>query len=344
VASLPGSRSRPSGAPAIVAAVIVIIGVLGLNIPYFALAPGPAVNVFAITQITGAKTGPVHGKLLLTTVELQEIRVVQAITGWFRSDYQIVSRSTIVPPGQSSQDVQVHTAQEMSESQVFAAAAALRYLGYPVETTPSGVRVDDVTADAPAASVLHLGDTIIAVDGATVRTATQLRGAVERHRVGDALSLKVIRGTQTIEVRTKTIGRPDAPSDPIVGILTTDVPDVHLPLAVKIDALGIGGPSAGMMFAVGIVDLLSNVDIARGRVIAGTGEITVDGQVKPVGGVQEKVAGAKHAHAELFLVPTAESHDACVVRGTLPVYAVDTLTQAIQVLTDPRVAAARACH
>jgi len=286
VSSLPGSRSRPGGAPAIAAAAIIILSVLFLNIPYVALTPGPAVNVFSIITIDGAKAKPVHGQLLLTTVVLRQIKVIQSIAGWFRSDYQIVSRSAIVPPGQSTRDVQVHTAEEMSDSQVFAAAAALRYLGYPVKTTPSAVRVEDVTPDAPASSVLHLGDMIVAVDGKTVRTADELHAAEHRHKVGDVLTLKIRRGSQTLEVRTKTIagtptqesgtssgsiGKHDAPADPIVGIGTTDVPDVHLPLAVKINSLGIGGPSAGLMFAVGIVDLLSNVDVARGRVIAGTG-------------------------------------------------------------------------
>jgi PDZ domain-containing protein len=250
----------------------------------------------------------------------------------------------IVPPGQTSNDVQTHTTQEMSESQIFAAAAALRYLGYPVRTDPAGASVEDVTENAPAASVLHLGDTIVGIDGVTVRTSEDFRRAVLRHKVGETVSIKVMRGTQTIVVQTKTIPRPEAPDQPIVGVLLSDVPQVHLPVAVRIDSLGIGGPSAGMMFAIGIIDLLSRTDIAHGRIIAGTGEITVDGQVRPVGGVQEKVAGAKHAHAQLFIVPTAESHEACAVRGDLPVYAVDTLKEAIQVLTDPRVAKTHACH
>jgi PDZ domain-containing protein len=324
--------------------MIVLIGVLGLNIPYFVLTPGPAVNVLKLIQIQGAKTTRPTGQLLLTTVSVEEIRVIQAIVGFFRPDYQVVSRSTIVPPGQSSNAVQVQNTQEMSQSQVFAAAAALRYLGYRVRTDPAGASIEDVASDAPAASVLQLGDTIVGVDGTAVHTSDDFKHIIERHKVGDDVSIKIIRGTQTIVVRTKTVARPDAPSQPIVGVVLTDLPDVHLPLAVRINSLGIGGPSAGMMFAVGIVDLLSKIDVARGRVIAGTGEITVNGQVMPVGGVREKVAGAKHAHAQLFLVPSDESREACSVRGDLPVYSVDTLAQAIKVLTDPHYATTRACH
>ncbi len=324
--------------------MIVILGVLGLNIPYFVLTPGPTVNVLKLIQIQGAKTSRPTGQLLLTTVSVEEIRIVQAIVGFFRPDYQVVSRATIVPPGQTSGAVQVQNTQEMSQSQIFAAAAALRYLGYPVRTDPAGASVQDVASDAPAASVLELGDTIVGVDGTTIRTSDDFRRAIARHKVGDDVSIKIVRGTQTVVVRTKTVARPDAPSQPIVGVVLSDLPDVHLPLAVRIDSLGIGGPSAGMMFAIGIIDLLSTSDIARGRIIAGTGEITVGGQVMPVGGVREKVAGAKRAHAKLFIVPMDESHEACSVRGDLPVYAVNTLPEAIKVLTDPRFAAAHVCH
>ena len=98
------------------------------------------------------------------------------------------------------------------------------------------------------------------------------------------------------------------------------------------------------MFAVGIVDLLSPADIAHGRVIAGTGEITVDGDVRPVGGVRQKIEGAKRAKAQLFLVPRVEAREACSVAGNLPVHSVDTLKEAIRVLTDARAAAAHACR
>lgn len=342
MASLPRSRARPSGAPAIVAVAIVLLGLLGLHIPYFALEPGPAENVLKLISIQGAKTQPVTGKLLLTTVSLHEIRVVEAVVGLFRPDYQVISRAALVGPGETPTDVEIRTAQQMSESQIFAAAAALRYLGYPVRSDPSGVRVEDFSIQAaPAAAILHLGDVIVGMDGSTIRTSADLKNAMRRHKPGDTVSLKVVRATKTLEVRTKTIGQAGTP---ILGIYPSEVPQVRLPLAVSIKSLGIGGPSAGLMFAVGIVDLLSKPDFARGRIIAGTGEITVDGHVKAIGGVQEKVAGARKAHAQLFLVPRDDSREACAVSGDLPIAVVNTLAEAITVLRDPHAAAARACR
>ena len=326
------------------AVAIVILALLSLNNLYFALTPGPAENVLNLINIKGAKTHPVTGELLLTTVSLHEIRLVSAIAGLFRPNYQVLSRATIIPPGESLTDNEAIVTQEMSQSQAYAATAALRYLGYPVVTSPSGVRVEGVIDTAPAASVLRFGDVIVAADGSAVHRSADLKTLLGRLKVGDTVTLKVVRGAETIEVRTKTIVGPDGPAVPIVGIETSDVSDVHhLPLAIKINSLGIGGPSAGLMFAVGIVDLLNKSDIARGRIIAGTGEIGVNGEVKPIGGVEEKVAGAKNAHAQLFLVDRVDSAEACAVRGNLPVVSVATLAEAITVLTDPRAAAAHMC-
>ncbi len=345
VASLPGSPSRPSGAPAIVAGVIVVLSLVFLNIPYIALTPGPAENVVDLIVIKGAKTSPVSGRLLLTTVSLHEIKLGEAIIALFDPSSAIIPRSAFIPRGDTDKDVEQRTTQQMQESQVFAAAAALRYLGYTVPITPTGVRVEDVDPAAPAAAALHRGDVIVGADGATIRAGEEFRKAVHRHHVGDVISLRVVRGAKTVVLQTKTIARdPKAKTpDPIVGIITTDVPQVRLPLAVKIDSLGIGGPSAGLMFAVGIVDLLNHSDIAQNRIIAGTGEITVDGTVNPVGGVEQKVAGAKRAHAQLFLVPAAEADKACAVAGDLPVFAIENLKQAIAVLTNQAVASSRRC-
>jgi Lon-like protease len=335
VASLPGTPSRPSGIPAILAAVVVILGTLALHVPYYAITPGPAQNVPDLISLSGAETTPVSGKLLLTTVSLfGEIRLIDAVYGLFDQDFQVISRSAIIPAGETDRDVEQRTTQQMQESQVYAAAAALSYLGYKVPIVPTGVRVEDVEPGAPAATKLHTGDVIVGADGSVVHKHEEFTALVRRHRVGDEIVLKVVRGGKAVQVRTRTIASERSASVPIVGIFTSEVAQVgRLPLAVKIDSLGIGGPSAGLMFALGIVDLLNKSDLVRGRTVAGTGEITVDGVVKPVGGVRQKIVGAKDAHANLFLVPSVEVLEACeAARGDLPIYAVDNLKQAVAVL------------
>jgi PDZ domain-containing protein len=335
--------SHPSGAAALVAVVILIVAVLNVNVPYFALTPGPAQDVARLIAINGSKTTPVKGQLLLTTVSLHEIRVAEAVRGWFDPSIAILSRSAIIPPGSSEREVEERTTAQMDESHVLAAAAALSLLGYDVKVESTGVRVRAVTLGVPASKALRRGDVVVGADGQPVKQAEDLVAAIQRHKVGDAIVLRVMRGTETIEVTTQTIGRPENPSDPVIGITLETVPQVRLPLAIQIESMGIGGPSAGLMFALGIYDLLDPQDLTRGRVIAGTGEISFGGEVRPVGGIRQKIESARRGGAELFVVPTVELEQACAVAKGLPIIGVDRLKQAVDALRATRGTAAPSC-
>jgi PDZ domain-containing protein len=326
-----------------VAAAIIVVSVLNISVPYYALTPGPAQDVTRLIAIDGAKTTPVSGQLLLTTVSLHDIRVAEAVRGWFDPSIAILSRSAIIPPGESVKEVEERTTEQMDESQVLAAAAALSILGYKVKVEPTGARIRDVAVDVPASKTLHRGDVIVGADGMPVRSADQLGGVVRRHKPGDEIQLKIVRGSHTIDVRAKTIGRPENPAAPIIGITLETIPRVRLPLAIRIDSLGIGGPSAGLMFALGIFDLLDPGDLARGRIIAGTGEIGLDGDVAPVGGVRQKIESARRVGAQLFIVPFGELDQACAVAKGMPVVGVDNLREAIRVLRGTPGTAVRSC-
>ena len=336
-------RPVPSGSVVIAAVAIIIVAAFNLNIPYFAIRPGPTQNVLKLIEIEGTKTKRVTGELLLTTVSLHEIKVAEAVRGWFDSSYEILSRSAIIPEGESEQEAERRTLAQMEESHRYAAAAALRHLGYDVKITRPPARILDVAADAPARKVLRRGDVIVAVDSVPVNASNEFGSAVQRRKVGEVLALRVKRGSTIVTVKTKTIPRIPGSKEPIVGVLLDETPRIELPVAIDIESLGIGGPSAGLMYALGIVDLLDETDLTNGRTVAGTGEIAVDGKVGAVGAVRQKVLAARGEEAEIFLAPRAELDEACFGADRMTVIGVETLQEAIRALRDARFAKERSC-
>lgn len=346
-ARLVATRARPaapSGAALIAAFAILVIAIFNLHIPYFAITPGPAVNVVDLIDINGVRTKKVTGPLMLTTVSLHPIKVAEGIRGWFDSSYEVLSRSAIIPAGETEEQADERSTNQMTESHDHAAAAALSFLGYDVKVTQLGARVRELDEGAPAREVLRRGDVIIGADDSGVRRAEDLVGVIKRHKVGDSIVLKVKRGPRTLTVKTRTMARPDAPAEPVIGVFLDTVPRVELPLAIDIDSLDIGGPSAGLMYALGIVDLLDASDLAHGRTIAGTGEISVEGEVGAVGGITQKIAGARRQDAVLFLVPANELGEACARAGDMQVVGVAHLADAVRALKDPSFAKARSCR
>ncbi len=340
-----GPAEVPSGLVIIVALATIVVATFNLQISsYYAIRPGPAPDVTQLIEISGAKTKPVSGHLLLTTVSLQPIRVAEAVRGWFDPNYEIISRSAFIPPGGTEEDAQRQTTQQMDESHEHAAAAALAFLGYDVKITPVGTRVLDLTPGSPASKVLRRDDVIVSADRSPVRRGDELRAVLDRHKVGDAVALTVRRGSTTVTVRTKTVGDPEDPTRPIIGVFLENVPNVELPLAVSIESLGIGGPSAGLMYALGIVELLDSTDMTKGRTIAGTGAISLRGVVEPVGGVPQKVAAARQAGAVMFLAPLVELAEACARAGELTVIGVQNLRDAVGVLRGAKVPDGRTCN
>lgn len=330
------------GPPAALAIAVIVTATLCMHIPYFALEPGPTQDVSRIIRIRGVRTRPVNGRLLLTTVSLYPIRVADAVRGWIDPATAIVSRGAIVPADESNEEAERRTTQEMDESQLVAAAEALSLLGYDVGRDSGGVRIEDVASDVPAFGVLRRGDVVVEADDRRVKGTDDLIAQVGRHRVGDDVRLRVSRGEESLEVLVRTVSDPEDPRRPVIGVRIDDIPIVRLPLAVDIDETGIGGPSGALMFAVGIYDLLSPDDLARGRTIAGTGTFE-RGRVGAVGGIRQKLEASRRAGADLFLVPADELRQACALAGELPIVAVSTLREAVSALKGGHVPAERRC-
>ena len=244
----------------------------------------------------------------------------------------MVPEEALVPPGTNIEDRRRQNLRQMTRSQQVAAAVALRELGYKVDATPKGALVVAVASDAPAAGKLEPTDVIVAADGKPVRTPADLRRLITAHEPGETVELTVREGGGTRTISVGTIESPAEPGRAVVGVQVEQAADIKLPIDVQIDLGGVGGPSAGLAFALDIVEeLRHNVD--HGLKVAATGEIELDGGVVPIGGVKQKVLGARRSNVDVFLVPAGDN--AAVARryaGDLRVIAVDSFRQALRKL------------
>lgn len=309
---------------------LLSIGVLAVPIPYVVLGPGPTVNTLgtedgkAVIQVTGRETSTSAGQLRLTTVGVQPaVKLRSALAGWFSSDEAVVPRELVYPPGQSEQEVEQRNAEDFQISQTSAETAALRELGYPVQ-----VVVKAVVADGPSAAALKAGDVLTSVDGRPVTTASRLTELIRGKPAGTAMTIGYTRDGAT---GAATVTSREQDGRPRIGI-EIDQRQPH-PFELKIELGDIGGPSAGLMFALGIVDKLEPADLTGGKIIAGTGTIDDEGRVGPIGGIAQKLVGAKDAGAKVFLVPADNCAEA--VRNSqpdLPLLKVGSLDDALAAL------------
>jgi PDZ domain-containing protein len=220
----------------------------------------------------------------------------------------------------------------MNRSEQIAAAVALREAGYPVRAVPRGVLVEGVAPDAPAARVLEAQDVIVAVDGQRVRTPAQLRAVVGKRKPGQIVGLTVRRDGKRRTVTVRTVPDPADPQRPLIGIRVAQDATIELPLDVDIDLGDVGGPSAGLAFALDVLEELGrNVD--HGRKVAATGELELDGTVRPIGGAMQKAVGVRQAKADVFLVPAGENaEEARRSAGNVRVIPVESFQQALRAL------------
>jgi PDZ domain-containing protein len=292
-----------------VGAVVLVVVVLALNfyqLPVVALSPGPAEDVLSRVKVEGGtQVYDSKGRFYLTSVGIDDdVRFFEAILDLANRDVQLRPRSDIYPQGESTQQVNQQNADDMDESKVLAAVVALRKLGYTVD--PSAVDVTEVRPGAPADGKLRPGDRLVRVDGRPVGSIKQLQGAIQGHHPGETLALTVKRGDADVAVRVPVALDGGQPR---IGVVLHEQYG-KLPVPVSINTENIGGPSAGLMFALSIYDRLTPGDLTGGRRIAGTGQITEDGSVVPIGGIGEKIVGAKRQGATVFLLPRANCGEA----------------------------------
>jgi Lon-like protease len=329
-------------------AILVVLAAF-LPVPYVILVPGPVTDTLGtlpgakpttripVVSVSGSRTYPTGGHIYLTTVGVvpgtcgNHPTLLQTLRAWLDKTDAVEPRQVQCPPDESPADVQQANENDMSQSQQDAITAALLQLGYA--TTSRKLIVSDVSSDVPAAKVLRDGDAIVAIDGHPVHGLTPLRNQLAAHKPGDTVTLTIERGSQRKDVSIQTVAAAGT-NRTIVGFtpdLRATFKDVHVKIGV--DPAEVGGPSAGLAFTLGIVDQLTPGELTGGKTVAVTGTIDGFGHVGPIGGIQQKIAGARDAGATVFLAPAGECDDArAVAPSSMTLVKVTTLKGALDAL------------
>jgi PDZ domain-containing protein len=326
-----------------VIAVVGVVALIGLvfalnfyRLPVVALSPGPMEDVLARLKVEGSRVYDSEGKLYLTSVGIDDnVRFYEALLDMANRDVQLVPRAQLYPEEQDSAEIDKENVALMDRSKETATVVALRQVGYKIE--PSGVEVTEVVAGAPADGKLRAGDEILAADGHLVDSTDEVRKAITGHKPGERVAFRVERGKGEKNVSVEV---QEVEDQPRVGVLLRDL-FPNLPVKVSIQTQNnIGGPSAGLMFTLSIIDKLTSEDLTGGRRIAGTGEIALDGSVLPVGGVGEKLIAVHRLGVTTFLIP---AENCAGVKGQVPdglrLVKVSKVDDALRFLRDPKAAA-----
>lgn len=310
-----------------------LVGVLGLaslviHVPYATIAPGSARPVNKLVTVTGHDVYPPTGKVLFTTVSVQDrVTAMQALVGWLDPSIDVISDASLrgdVPP----QKYQQLNVEAMADSKTTAEELVLHRLGYT--DLGAGAEIHDVEASLPAAAVLKPKDLIVAVDGAPVTTSAEAANAIRAHQPGDTITLSMVRDAGPPADVTAVLGKGDQ-GQALLGVRMTT--QVKLPFGIAIDSGNVEGPSAGLAYALTLLDELTPGELTGGRLVAVTGELAPDGKVGPIGGVAQKAVAVKRAGAKLFLVPRANYAEAKKAAGEgLMVKPVDSFDDALTVL------------
>jgi PDZ domain-containing protein len=298
----------------LVGAVVLLVLSVGLSylpVPYVVLGPGPTVDTLGksggkeIITIKGRATSTSKGHLNLTTVSVRDqIDLATALRYWIDGDSAVVPRELVYPPEQSEKEVEQQNEQAFKASQTSAETSALRKLGFPVQVT-----VKELSDGSPSTGKLAKDDVITKVDGQPVTSHARLIELITAHKIGDEVTIEYTRAGKTGTVKVKTAGAGDGEQRrPVIGVSVE--PKQPHPFDVTFDLDKIGGPSAGLMFALAIIDKLDPADLTGGVFIAGTGEIDDEGKVGPIGGIPQKMVAAKKAGATVFLTPAANCDEA----------------------------------
>jgi PDZ domain-containing protein len=256
-----------------------------------------------LVTVSGAKPQHDGGDIYYVDVLLQQASLLESLVPAVRPEgADLVERAQIVEPGISNDERFKLDLATMKVSQTVASVVALRQLGFPVPVHAAGVRVVVVTSGSRAAGVLKPADVIVAADGKPVRTRTDLAAVLGRHQPGDVVKITIRRGTKRLTFSIRTTADSADPERPIIGVLPIQALQVRFPFEIRFDLRKVGGPSAGLAFALELLEKRGR-DVDHGYKIAATGEIQLDGSVTRIGGIKQKTIGARKSHVDVFLVP-----------------------------------------
>jgi PDZ domain-containing protein len=314
-----------------------VLSALLVKLPYYAFRPGSVRDTSNLIAVDGAETYDADGSISYTTVSLREITMVELLAGWLDDDVDIKSREDVRGPRGAEETKQLNLAM-MDMSKQVATQVALEKLGYDVDVSITGELVLQIEEGSPADGVLELGDAITAIDGEALDDPEDLARMLDDNGPGDEVDVTVQpfdAAEDPEDITIELVAKPDDPEQGMMGVSVqpTGV-DFDFPVDVAFDTGDVGGPSAGLAFTLGLIDLLTPGELTGGVPVAVTGEIHSDGTVGPVGGTGQKAAAVREQGIDVFLVPSADYDAAIEHAGDVEIIEVDTIDDALEALAD----------
>ncbi len=323
-------------------AVVAVLAIVGgfVKVPYVSISPGPTYDTLgdvqgrAVVEVDGAKTYPTSGQLRMTTVSINdEVTLFGALGLWASGRAALAPRDEYFGPGQTQEDLERQNTKMFQDSQSAAETAALRLLDNPVKVIAA-----EITRGAPADDVIQPGDRLWQVNGQDISVQEDVRKALQGTKPGQAVSITFQHENEAKETASVKLGKAsdfgsDDRPEGFLGLAPTDRADVDFETTIHLE--DVGGPSAGLIFALAIVDTLTPGEMEEGRTVAGTGAIDVKGNVQPIGGIPFKLIAAAEDGATAFLVPADNCAEAKAdAPDGLQLVKVETLAGAVEALED----------
>lgn len=303
-----------------------VIAGWSVELPLIAYSPGPVTDAADSVVVDGAPVYPAGGELVMLTVAGQDINVFEALIAAADPTVDVLARQAVRRPDESDEDYRRRNLELMDQSTAAAITVALNHVD--IDGYDPAVFITGYAADTSAGQVLEIGDRIVALAGHEVTVAEDLSAVMADLGPGDVVPIEVERDGHSVFHRVELAPREDDPDAPMIGIFVR-----QLPFWVDIESGIVGGPSAGLMYTLAIIEVLTPGDLTGGRVVAGTGTVDVDGNVGAIGGVRQKVVAAEAAGAEVMLVPESNYDEALgAPRSDLELVPVATVADALDYL------------
>ena len=325
--------------------ILIIIFIIINFIPtsFYVMSPGIAEELSPIISVENGHKDKIKGSFLLTAVGSRKATVwdyVYVKTIQPRG-YELEVMSEQLPEGINMDKYLQMMENLMEESKLTAEAVALQKLGYEVNIHGEGVEIIEVLENSEASGKLQSGDIITSIDGNQTDIASTAVDLIRNREIGDTVDLEVLRDNKKINLTVETIELPESPGKPSIGILiTTKNLNYDFPIEVKYDTGNIVGPSAGGMFALEIYNQLVEEDLTKGKKIAGTGTINIEGEIGQIDGIEQKIIAAEEANVEIFILPEENFEAAKKVNTSIELVPVKTFEEAVQFLTNQNISKA----
>jgi PDZ domain-containing protein len=286
------------------AAAVVLVGGT-IYLPFYSLGPGPARAVQPLIRFDERTRHESEGNFVLTSVRFNRLTAFGVVDAWLDPVESVVSREELFAPGETEEEERERSISEMDQSKLDAAYVVLEDLTDYPEEHGDGVLIQSVVGGCAADGELYPGDIVTAIDGTAVDTVLEARRVIRAAPAGSGLVFDVM--VEGDRESASLVREPCGGEErPLVGVSMIE----SFPFDVRISSGEIGGPSAGLAWALGLHDLLTPGDLTRGRTIAITGALAIDGTVIPISGIEDKVVGAAKAGASVLILPGGNLSDA----------------------------------